>query len=215
MSPSICYLRSISKFHGQRRWSESHIAYICIHISAYMCMVWVYQVLILGCTVHVLVLYHAERVLQKERKEFLSEVKAIAIAQDAKDELIISETVQSDILNGKSKKDQNHALFEHVCEQATLEQARKLCTIMIRSQGNSRMNDFGKKLLHKLEKVCLNWLSCCACTVYICDACNTLQPCMQAMKGKVLLTTNFVCTKIFSMVSAIIYITYLQGKIYW
>ena len=103
-----------------------------------------------------LVLYHAECVLQEEREEFLSEVKAKEIAQDAKGALIISETVRSDILNGKSKIDQNHALFEHVCEQATLEQARKLCTIMIRSQGNSRMNDFGKKLLCKLEKVCLN-----------------------------------------------------------
>lgn len=111
---------------------------------------------IIDCNVHLLVLYCVESVLMEERKAFLSEVNSKAIAGEAKDEGIISESVKSDVMDGKSKSDQNRALFSHVREQATPEMARKICDIMIASEGNSRMNTFGRRLLHKLEKVSLN-----------------------------------------------------------
>ena len=80
-------------------------------------------------------------------------VDARAIAPKARMKKIIPEPVETQINESKSSDAAKKVLFEHLCDQATLEGIRHFCSIMIESEGYQRMQMFGKELLAKLEEV--------------------------------------------------------------
>ena len=84
---------------------------------------------------------------------FRRHVDAKAIAPDAYREGIIPERVKNRILHAETQDDANDCLFEHLCSQATLEDLRKLCSIMKKAKGYSNMIAFGRTLQAELDKV--------------------------------------------------------------
>ena len=80
-------------------------------------------------------------------------VIAKAIAQEARREHIIPTTVETDIRNAKDHRSANDYLFEHLRSQATVEDLRKLCSIMKDTKGYRIMNGFGETLEAELDKV--------------------------------------------------------------
>ena len=89
--------------------------------------------------------------MSKERGSFLSDVNAKEIAEDAKYESIIPDGVKANIMKANSREAQNQALFDHLVEDTTIEGVRKLCVIMTRKEGYTKMIAFGNKLLKKLK----------------------------------------------------------------
>ena len=89
--------------------------------------------------------------MREERGSFLSDVNAKEIAEDAKHEFIIPDGVKADIMSAKSREAQNQSLYDHLLEDTTVEGVRKLCLIMTRKQGYTKMIAFGEKLLKKLK----------------------------------------------------------------
>ena len=94
-----------------------------------------------------------QRILKEVRREFMECVDARAIAQKARMEEIIPEPVEKQINESNSSDAAKNALFEHLHDQAMLEDLRCFCSIMIESKGYKRMQKFGKALLAKLEEV--------------------------------------------------------------
>ena len=94
-----------------------------------------------------------QRILQDVQREFMECVDARAIVQKARMKKIIPEAVESQINESKSSDAAKNALFEHLHDQAMLEDLRHFCIIMIESEGYKRMQIFGKRLLAKLEEV--------------------------------------------------------------
>ena len=91
-------------------------------------------------------------------------VDARAIAQKARIEEIIPESVENQINEAKSSDAAKNALFEHLHAQAMLEDLRRFCSIMIESKGYQQMQMFGNGLQAKLSKVrwsCTNWFRLC------------------------------------------------------
>ena len=80
-------------------------------------------------------------------------VDARAIGQKARMEKIIPEAVEIKINESKSLDAAKQVLFEHLHDQVTLEGLRRLCSIMIESEGYQLLQKFGKRLLAKLEEV--------------------------------------------------------------
>ena len=95
----------------------------------------------------------AEDVLKTVINNFRRHVVATAIASDARREGIIPERVKNRILHAETQDDANDCLFEHLCSQATLEDLRKLCSIMKKADGYSNMNTFGETLQAEVDKV--------------------------------------------------------------
>ena len=95
----------------------------------------------------------AEDVLKSLLNDFKKNVVATAIASDARREGIIPERVKNRILHAETQDDANDCLFEHLCSQATLEDLRKLCSIMKKAKGYSNMIAFGETLQAELDKV--------------------------------------------------------------
>ena len=93
------------------------------------------------------------RILKEVQREFKECVDARTIAQKARMEKIISEAVEIKIIESKSLDAAKQVLFEHLCDQVTLEGLRCFCSIMIESKGYQRMQMFGNDLLAKLKKV--------------------------------------------------------------
>ena len=94
-----------------------------------------------------------KRVLKSLQDDFMNFVVAKVIAHKAVAKEIIPENVESDIVNAKDRSSANHYLFEHLRSQATVEDLRKLCSIMKGAKGNSKMNGFGETLEAELDKV--------------------------------------------------------------
>ena len=80
-------------------------------------------------------------------------VDARAIGQKARMQKIIPEAVEIQINESKSLDAAKKVLFEHLHDQVTLEGLRRLCSIMIESEGYQLMQMFGKRLSAKLEEV--------------------------------------------------------------
>lgn len=95
----------------------------------------------------------SEDVLKSLQSDFMSHVDAKAIASDARRGEIVPERVETEILHAKTKDVANDYLFQHLCSQATPEDLRKLCSIMEKAKGFSKMIAFGKALQAELEKV--------------------------------------------------------------
>ena len=94
-----------------------------------------------------------QRILKEVQREFMECVDARAIAQKAQIEEIIPEPVEKQINESRSLDAGKTALFEHLHDQAMLEDLRRFCSIMIESKGYKRMQMFGNGLLAKLEEV--------------------------------------------------------------
>ena len=88
-----------------------------------------------------------------KQADFMNCVIAKAIAQEARREHIIPTTVETDIRNARDQTSANDYLFEHLRLQATVEDLRKLCSIMKDTEGYRIMNGFGKKLEAELDNV--------------------------------------------------------------
>ena len=86
--------------------------------------------------------------LNNVHDKFMEDVDARSIASDAHHKGIIAVEHESMIKNAKSKKEANDVLFTHLLDQATLSSLKKLCSIMINTEGYARMNEFG----HMLQK---------------------------------------------------------------
>ena len=95
----------------------------------------------------------AEDLLKTEIHTFVKHVDAAAIVQDAWRQGIIPEKVMNIIRKAESQREANHNLFHHLCLQATVEDLRKLCSIMKEAKGYSNMIFYGETLLAKLDKV--------------------------------------------------------------
>ena len=91
--------------------------------------------------------------LKSLQSEFRRRVVAKAIAQEARGKHIIPACVETDILRAKERSSANYHLFEHLCSQVTVEDLRKLCSIMKDAEGYSLMNGFGNKLEDELDVV--------------------------------------------------------------
>lgn len=94
-----------------------------------------------------------QRILKEVEREFMECVDGRAIAQKARIKEIIPEAVEKQINELGSSDAAKNALFEHLYDQAMLEDLRRFCSIMIESEGYRRMQMFGKKLLDRLEEV--------------------------------------------------------------
>ena len=105
------------------------------------------------CILCLITLSLSEKVLESLRDGFMKCVVAKAIAHEAVDKNIIPETVETDIVNAKDKSSANHYLFVHLRSQVTVEDLRKLCSIMKDAEGYRIMNGFGETLEAELDKV--------------------------------------------------------------
>ena len=85
--------------------------------------------------------------------DFKRHVNAKAIARDLRSENIIPEAVETSIKTSQSSDEANDFLFEHLRSQATLEDLRRLCSIMKGAKGYGKVQKFGKELEAKLEEV--------------------------------------------------------------
>ena len=94
-----------------------------------------------------------KRVLKSLRDGFMKCVVAKAIAHEAVAKEIIPENVESDIVKAKDDRSANHCMFRHLSSQATVEDLRKLCSIMKGAEGYSLMNGFGETLKAEVDKV--------------------------------------------------------------
>ena len=94
-----------------------------------------------------------KRVLKLVQDDFMNCVVAKAIAHEAVAKEIIPENVETDIVNAKDDRSANHCMFRHLSSQATVEDLRKLCSIMKGAKGNSNMIAFGETLESELGKV--------------------------------------------------------------
>ena len=90
------------------------------------------------------------QVVQDHAKEFLEKMNSTVLAPQLKALGLIPETVDSKVLQSKSKEEANAHLLNHLKEDADEESVIKVFRIASEKTGYGKMNAFAASVLRKL-----------------------------------------------------------------
>ena len=99
-------------------------------------------------------IYAVEQVLDMFRQRFFAAVDADAIVYELENQGIISDGDLKEVTRTPSGFQQNQLLHRCLKRKSTKETFLQVCDVMIRCQGNSRMNQFGREVKSALEGRC-------------------------------------------------------------
>ena len=127
---------------------------VCVSVCAHACVHYI------ECSpVPLLPLLFAE-LFEHFQGEFLHDgtVPAQNIARRLYDRRVISQKIQTKIMNAECDYDAASSLYRHMIAQANKESAKKLFNIMINANGCQNMNDLGRRMSKALQNV--SYLEC-------------------------------------------------------
>ena len=116
-----------------------------------------------------------EDFLRRFRTPFCNDVDAIAIVHELKEERIIADGDLETIKQRNDRLLQNEDLHDILVKKCTKEALMTVCAIMIRYQGNPKMNQLGENMKGELEGECCVFIHTCM-HMYMCDLVCTDDP---------------------------------------
>ena len=105
------------------------------------------------------------------KEEFLQDSTVLAqnIARRLRDERVIPQEIETEIMSAKCDYDAASILYRHMTAQADKEIAKKLFHVMINTKAYQNMNNLGRRMLDALQNV--SYLECTTHTCVYALAC--------------------------------------------